>query len=189
MRRVTFGYSGTTNDLSFPLVQPLQTIPSTSGLSLPGFVAELDGSGSKLEFSTYIGDPSLGAQSLNVVAVIPKRKIHVAGITGWELYTSPGAFIATVPPPPSNADVLYGFVAVFDPSVPARLGPAFHPFQDSNFGNVLVNTSASKLVTIVHRFISVRMRAPRRSNRPAQIEIFPEPENEARRTFRVPTIQ
>ena len=45
------------------------------------------------------------------------------------------------------------------------------------------------ITAIVHRFISVRMRAPRRSNRPAQIEIFPEPENEARRTFRVPTIQ
>jgi hypothetical protein len=139
--------TGTTNDPEFPLVNSLQTIAATSSLSLPGFLAELDASGSTLKFSSYLGDVSLGAQSLSAISD-SYGKIHVAGITGWELYTSPGALIGSVPPPPPDADVLYGFVALIDPSIAAPW--ACFSMSQLNFGAVPVSTSISTTETITN---------------------------------------
>ena len=132
--------AGTTNDPQFPLVNSLQTIAATSSFSLPGFLAELDPSGSTLKFSSYLGDASFGAQSLSAIPD-SQGKIHVAGITGWELYTSPGALIGSVPPPPPNADVLYGFAAVIDPNIAAPWACFSAPQFD--FGTVPVGKSVS----------------------------------------------
>jgi Beta-propeller repeat len=137
--------TGTTNDPQFPLVTPLQTAAAGSSLSLPGFLAELDSSASTLKFSTFLGDLSLGAQSLSAVTD-PQGKIHVAGITGWELYTSPGALIQSALPPPPNVDVLYGFVALIDPSVAAPWACLSN--SQLNFGLVSVGSSASLTETI-----------------------------------------
>lgn len=140
--------AGTTQDTSIRLVHPIQTVPSTSGLSLPGFLAEFDSTGSTLNFSSYVGDPSLGAQSLNI-ALDPQGKLHVAGITGYELYTSPNAYIGANAPPPPNSDVLYGFVEVIDPNIAAP-SACFSPLSGLNFGAVQVGTSLAKDLTITN---------------------------------------
>jgi PKD repeat protein len=69
---------GATSSVDFPLVQPLQTQLGDS-LVGDGFLSVLDATGSRLEFSTYLGERDI--DSANGVAVPAFGRVVVAGTT------------------------------------------------------------------------------------------------------------
>jgi hypothetical protein len=139
--------AGTTTDAGFPLVQPVQSTLSTSAFT--GFVSEFDPTGTTLLFSTYLGSISQGSQSLDL-AIDPNGKEHIAGVTGPDLYITPGAFLNAVTPPAPNTMPVWGFAAVIDPtgSSPALcLGSSTGGVP---YGPVMVGTSFSRTVTLTN---------------------------------------
>jgi hypothetical protein len=139
--------AGTTTDAGFPLAHPIQSTPSTSAFT--GFLSEFDPTGTNLLFSTYFGSFSQGSQSLDV-AIDPNGKEHLAGVTGPDLYITPGAFLPSVTPPAPNTMPVWGFAAVIDPtgSSPALcLGSSTGGIP---FGPVMVGTSFSRTVTVTN---------------------------------------
>jgi hypothetical protein len=127
---------GTTNEFDFPMVDPLQSVPPTANATRPGLLARLDSHLAGLTFSTFVGDLTQGAQSISV-SVDGNGRVHAAGVNGSAMYTTPGAYIASVPAPPQSVDYLYGFSALIDPSVQA---PAIClqviPFPNSPTGTI-----------------------------------------------------
>lgn len=99
--------AGEAVDSWFPLMDPLMSWGQA------GFVTEFDGTGTKLEFSTLFGGGIQG------IAMDPQGKAHIAGLTGWWVYTTPGSF-AQVPQNDPGYDLAgFGFAATIDASVAA----------------------------------------------------------------------
>jgi hypothetical protein len=150
--------AGTTNEFDFPMVHPLQSVPPTSGLTLAGLLGRLDSHLANLTFSTFIGDLTQGAQSLSL-ALDANGRVHLAGVNGSQMYTTPGAYITSVPTPPQFVDYLYGFSALIDPSVqaPAICLPVIPVPQPPTatifglaFGNVAVGSTLAQEVVITN---------------------------------------
>jgi hypothetical protein len=149
---------GTTNEFDFPMVHPLQSVPATNNFTLPGFLARLDNHLARLTFSTFLGDLSQGAQSISI-SVDGGGRVHVAGVNGSEMYTTPGAYIASVPAPPQGVDYLYGFSAAIDPSVqtpaicvpliPGPVPPTATIFGIA-FGGIGVGTTSTQKIVITN---------------------------------------
>jgi uncharacterized protein (TIGR03437 family) len=81
--------AGHTDASDFPLVTPIQ---STVSPAVSGFVAKLDGSGSSLGFSTYLG-PS-GLTYAESIAVDPSGNAYVTGDTGADDFPTANAYQA-----------------------------------------------------------------------------------------------
>lgn len=147
--------AGTTTNSGLPMVDPLQAVPATSPLH-PGFLTHFDSSFASLTFSTFVGDLTEGGQNLSIAADANGR-LHLAGGSGYAMYTTPNASISSVPAPPPNNFYVYGFSAVVDPSVQAPAiclpitAPNATPGSNSptalnigvSFGKVVVNTTST----------------------------------------------
>jgi len=140
--------SGYTTDPLFPLQYPLQSLPASSNgfPTFTGFISELNSTETQLTFSSYLGGVQSGM--LAGVAIDTNNNVHVAGTTASDLFTTPGAYLSTVTPPPPNVDYTYGYVTVIDPSVGAP-AVCFTP-QPLSFGNVLVGTSLNLTFTVTN---------------------------------------
>ena len=140
--------AGATEDSSFPLVNPLvaQLPPANLGISSTSFLSEFDSTGTKLEFSTFIGDEgNAGVQ----IALDLTGKVHAAGTTAGGFYTTPGAFLGSVPPPPQYVTYTYPYAALIDPA--ASGATVCLPNGQSygiNFGYLMPQTSTTKTITI-----------------------------------------
>lgn len=140
--------AGTTEDSSFPLVNAIvaQLPAATLGISATSFLSEFDTTGTKLEFSTFIGDTgTAGAQ----IALDPVGKVHAAGTTGDAFYTTPGVFLGSVPAPPQNVEYTYPYAEVIDPAASsASLCLTAEESYGISFGSLIPNTSATQTITI-----------------------------------------
>ena len=136
--------SGTTTDLHFPVVLPLQ---STNSSGTTGFISRFDPTGASLTFSSFFGGNAQGG-TIGGVAIDSSNKVHVAGTTGNALFTTPGIYISTVTAPPQGVQFTYGYAAVIDPSVAAPATCVSS--QGIFFGNVLVGTSVNQTVTLTN---------------------------------------
>jgi beta-propeller repeat-containing protein/centrosomal CEP192-like protein len=107
--------TGNTSDPQFTLKYPLQSVPALSSAPNPStaFLSRLDPSGATLTFSSLLGGSDEGGNIVGI-AFDADNKAHVAGTTGDALYTTAGAYLATVTPPPPNYFYNYGFAAVVD---------------------------------------------------------------------------
>jgi hypothetical protein len=120
---------GRTRDFQFPMVHPLMSImPTAQFSSSTGFIMHFDPTGKQLLFSTYFGSAT-ESSGVQAVAADGAGKIHVAGVANNTLYTTPGSFHPTAPPPPPLVSATYGFAAKINPSADA---PAV--CLPSNFG-------------------------------------------------------
>ncbi len=126
--------AGTTKNYALPMVQPLQPVPATAPL-IPGFLARFGSDLTNLTFSTFVGDLTEGGQNLSI-AVDVNDRAHLAGGSGYQMYTTPNAYIGSVQAPPPANFYVYGFSAVVDPSVqaPAICLPTTSP-NANNFGS------------------------------------------------------
>jgi hypothetical protein len=138
--------SGSTGDSRYPMLKPLQSVlPSTSLPSNTGFVSEFDPTGTTLEFSSFFGGTSPG---VNAIALDSTGKAHIAGTTVSGTYTTPGAFLGTVTPPPQSVQYTYGYAALIDP---AKDSPAVCFSQSTLlFGFVPIQKSATGTLTITN---------------------------------------
>jgi hypothetical protein len=110
---------GRTTDFQFPLVHPfISTLPTAQFSSSTGFIMEFDPSGKQLLFSTYFGSAT-ESSGVQAVAADGAGQIHVAGVANNTLYTTPGAFHPTAPPPPQFVSATYGFAAKINPTADA----------------------------------------------------------------------
>lgn len=110
---------GRTADFHFPLVHPFMSIMPTAQFSQStGFIMEFDPTGKQLLFSTYFGSAT-ESSGVQAVAADAAGKIHVAGVANNTLYTTPGSFHPTAPPPPQFVSATYGFAAKINPSADA----------------------------------------------------------------------
>jgi hypothetical protein len=152
--------AGMTGSQVFPLVNPIQSIPALNGYSSTqsGFISEFDPTGSSLLFSTYFAGQT-GLYSMVGPAFDGSGKLHIAGTADAYLYTTPGAYLTAVTPPPLNTQYTYGFVAAIDPSVesaslcvqyPANLGVNFNyvPTGTTSTQNVTVQNCGTETLTI-----------------------------------------
>lgn len=103
--------AGLTHDPQWPMVHPIQDLPGPIYSTSTGFVSRFNSTGTKLMVSTFFGGPSGGAQ-VDGLALDTKGDPHIAGFANDDLYTTPGAFLSAVTPPPPNNDYTYGFAAV-----------------------------------------------------------------------------
>jgi hypothetical protein len=138
--------SGSTTDSRYPMLKPLQSVfPSSSLPSNTGFVSEFDPSGTTLEFSSFFGGLSPG---VNAIALDSTGKAHIAGTTVSGTYTTPGAFLGTVTPPPQFVQYTYGYAALIDP---AKDSPAVCLTQSTlSFGFVPVQKNATRTLTVTN---------------------------------------
>jgi Abnormal spindle-like microcephaly-assoc'd, ASPM-SPD-2-Hydin/Beta-propeller repeat/Lactonase, 7-bladed beta-propeller len=138
--------SGSTTDSRYPMLKPLQSVfPSSSLPPNTGFVSEFDPSGTMLEFSSFFGGLSPGVKA---IALDSTGKAHIAGTTVSGTYTTPGAFLGTVTPPPQSVQYTYGYAALIDP---AKDSPAGCFSQSTlSFGFVPVQKSATRTLTITN---------------------------------------
>lgn len=140
--------SGTTTAPNFPLQFPLQSQPA--GAIFPpatAFLSRFDPTGSTLTFSTYFGGLVQGG-TIAGVAIDPTNKAHIAGTTGDGLFTTPGAYLASVGPPPANFEATYGYAAMIDADTPAP-SLCFNP-QILFFETVLVNSPSTQTLTVTN---------------------------------------
>lgn len=144
----TIWLAGTTKDSSFPLVNAIvaQLPPATVSTSSTSFLSEFDTTGTKLKFSTFIGDTgTAGVQ----IALDPAGKVHAAGTTGGAFYTTPGVFLGSVPAPPQYVEYTYPYTEVIDPAASsASLCLTAGESYGISFGNLIPNTSATQTITI-----------------------------------------
>ena len=144
--------AGLTQDAQFPLLHPLQGIPGQDKFSgtRAGFVMEFDSAAKNLLFSSYFGAPTSGANIVGI-ATDPSGAAHVVGNGGDDLYTTPGAFRATVPPPAPNYNPTYPFAAKINPTVSA---PSLCiPYPDNagvSFGGISAGTTGPHTLTITN---------------------------------------
>jgi hypothetical protein len=145
--------AGFTNDPRLPLQHPIQSLPGSQSNPFSfstGFVSRFDPTGTKLTFSTFFGGPS-GQTHLSALALDPTNKVHITGFAGQDLFTTPGAFLSSVPPPPPFVEGIYGFAAVLDANTPAAsLCIAYPQNQGLFFGGVQVGTSSTQKITITN---------------------------------------
>lgn len=143
--------AGGTRDPNFPLVHPLQQTlgaPLAYQSQSTGFVAEFDGTGKNLLFSTYLGSQTSGS-TVNSLAVDVNGVVHLAGSTQDDLYTTPGAFRATVAPPPQFVTPIWPFAATIDPNGDSpSMCFGNSPNALVNFGIVDVGSTSSKTVIV-----------------------------------------
>ena len=140
--------AGATEDSSFPLVNPLvgQMPPAILGISSTSFLSEFDRTGTKLEFSTYIGDT--GNSGLQI-ALDPAGKVHGAGVTGAPIDTTPGAFLGSVIAPPQYVEYTYPYAELIDPAASgATLCLTSGESYGINFGYLIPETSATQIITL-----------------------------------------
>jgi Abnormal spindle-like microcephaly-assoc'd, ASPM-SPD-2-Hydin/HYDIN/CFA65/VesB-like, Ig-like domain/Beta-propeller repeat len=107
---------GRTSDFQFPLVRPFMTgIPQMIFSPTTGFMMEFDSTGKQLLFSSYFGSATQFSE-VQDVAADGAGQIHVAGIAGSTLHTTPGTFhpLATGQPTAS-----FGFAAKIEPNAAA----------------------------------------------------------------------
>lgn len=140
--------AGYTNDPTFPMVNPVEpNMPAklSTGAVFTSFLSEFDPTASQLKFSSYIGDASNTGVK---IAMDQTGKMHVAGTTGGFIYTTDGAFIATVPPA-ANLQFIYPFTETIDPG-PASSAVCLGALTEYglSYGNQLPQTTASKTVQV-----------------------------------------
>jgi hypothetical protein len=140
--------AGATDDSSFPLVNPLvgQMPPATLGISSTSFLSEFDSTGTKLEFSTYIGDT--GNSGLQI-ALDSAGKVHGAGVTSASIDTTPGTFLGSVTAPPQYVEYTYPYAEVIDPAASgATVCLTGSENYGLSFGNLIPGTSTTQTITI-----------------------------------------
>jgi hypothetical protein len=85
------------------------------------------------------------------LALDSANKAHITGFAGQSLFTTPGAFLSSVAPPPPNVQGIYGFSATIDADVAApSLCIAYPQNQALYFGETRVGTSGRQKVTITN---------------------------------------
>ena len=105
--------SGSTTDPSYPLMHPLEGIPSQSTVNPTGFLSEYDASATTLKFSTIYGGRSTGINGLAIDAV---GTVHIAGTTISGIYTTPDSLIGSTTPAPQDYSYTYGYLALINPA-------------------------------------------------------------------------
>ena len=141
---------GTTGSQEFPLVNPIQSISALNGYSnsQSGFISEFDPTGSTLLFSTYFSGQT-ALPTMVGPAFDGAGKLHIAGTADAYLYTTAGAYLASVTPPPQYIQYTYGFVAAIDPSVEKPSLCVVYPGNlGVNFNYVPTGTSSTNTVTV-----------------------------------------
>lgn len=145
---------GSTTSSQFLLKYPLQSLGATqTGFpSTTGFLSRFDADGANLTFSSYFGGTIQGGTIVGV-AVDPNNQAHIAGTTGHGLFTTPGAYLSSVSPPPPNVQNAYGYAAVIDADTPASSlcfsSPSL-PYAGLSFGNVRVGESLTRTLTVTN---------------------------------------
>jgi hypothetical protein len=135
--------AGRTQGFTFPLVTPLQSVLPITGALPPtaSTLSQFDPTGTTLKFSTFLGGAAYSlATSL---AIDGNHRAHVAGTAGSGLYTTSGAYLASVPPPgPSYSTEMFPYVALVDPNAPAAAvcikgnnGPYWQPVTAGSFAD------------------------------------------------------
>ena len=140
--------AGTTNDIQFPLVDPVQaTMPNGPlGSGPSSFLSEFGTTGTQLKFSTYLGDLSGGEL---YIAPDTNGKLHAVGTTVTPIYTTPGAFLIKLTAPPQNVEYTYPYAALIDPNVAgATLCLAGEAAQGLIFGNLMPQTTLTKNIQV-----------------------------------------
>jgi hypothetical protein len=112
--------AGRTAQPTFPLVTPMQNVMPVYGETPPivTTLSQFDPTGTTLKFSTFLGGAA--ASGATALAIDASHRAHVTGAASYGLYTTSGAYLASVPAPsfPYSSDV-FSYVALVDPSVPA----------------------------------------------------------------------
>ncbi len=140
--------AGSTSDAQWPLVKPIQALPSAGYLGSMGFVSRFTPAGTKLTFSTLFGSASAGTMIAGL-ALDGKGRVHISGFAHDDLYTTAGAFMGKVTPPPPFFDYTYGFAAVINTQVNSGTVCVLYPNnQGVYFGNVQVGTTAKQSLII-----------------------------------------
>jgi hypothetical protein len=140
--------AGQTGDPTLPLQSPLQAVFGSARSS--GYITEFDPTGTKLLFSTFLGDPSVTTYIAGL-AVDPSRKIHVAGTSGPGLYATPGSYLTSVPPVPQGLDYPFAFAAVVDSTGGAPAICISYPQNTGlTFATVPVGSKRSQSITITN---------------------------------------
>lgn len=141
--------SGSTRDPQWPLFHPIQGLPGNLlNSNSTGFISRFNSTGTKLTFSTFFGGPSGGIQIAGL-ALDGSGKVHIAGFAADDLYTTRGAFLPNVTPPPPYYDYTYGFAAVISPNTNSSAVCIAYPYsQGLFFGYVPVGTTAKQTLTI-----------------------------------------
>lgn len=141
--------SGTTTSSQFALKYPLQSLPATQNgaPSTTAFLSEfnINPTSTALTFSSYFGGVVQGG-TIAGVAIDPNHQAHIAGTTGDGLFTTAGAYLSAVTPPPQFVQYTYGYAAVIDANTPAP-SLCFNS-QALFFGNVRVGSSQSQTLTV-----------------------------------------
>ncbi len=136
--------AGYTDDPQFPLARPIQStiaISSIGPIIFTGFVSELNPAGSDLLLSTFFAGPTTGSQ-ISGIGIDSAGNVHFAGVTGSDLYTTPGAYVPSVTTPPPDIDnFLFGFAASMDPSAASPLICISSP-ENAGIGFTLVAVGA-----------------------------------------------
>lgn len=141
---------GKTGSQVFPLVDPIQSIPALNGYSntQSGFISEFDPTGSSLLFSTYFAGQT-GLYSMVGPAFDGSGKLHIAGTSDAYLYTTPGAYLVSVTPPPQYNQYTYGFLAAIDPAVESAALCVVNPANlGISFNYVPTGTTSTQIVTV-----------------------------------------
>jgi len=141
--------AGSTSDPQFPLVHPIQSLFPNQDVFInrTGFVSRFDPAGQSLTFSTYFGD--LTAGEVDGLAVGQNGKAFIAGFTGPDLYTTPGAYLSSVPPPAPNTEAIYGYSAAIDADALGAAACLPYPLnQGLSFSDTPINTTSSRQVSI-----------------------------------------
>jgi hypothetical protein len=140
--------AGNTNDVQLPLQQPIQSVPGPiESPSNGGFLSQFDPTGTKLMFSTYLGGP-FGGLALTAPVIDGQGKLHVAGTANYQLYTSPGVYLASVT---ATQGFAYGFSTTIDPSVASpAMCVAYPANQELGFPGVPAGSSSSLTLKITN---------------------------------------
>ena len=112
--------AGRTAQFTFPLVTPMQNAMPVYGQPPPivTTLSQFDPTGTTLKFSTFLGGAA--ASGATALAIDASHRAHVTGAASYGLYTTSGAYLATLPVSslPYSSDV-FSYLALVDPSVPA----------------------------------------------------------------------
>jgi hypothetical protein len=142
--------SGTTTSPQLPLKYPLQSLPATLTnfpSTTTGFLSRFDAAGANLTFSSYFGGLVQGGRIAGV-AIDAHNKAHIAGTTGDGLFTTPGAYLSSVTPPPPSSQYIYGYAAVIDADTPAP--SVCFDSQGLLYGYVGVGASLTQTLTVTN---------------------------------------
>jgi hypothetical protein len=129
---------------NIPMVNPLQSLPGTSGTSSgSAFVSEFDPLMHTLLFSTYFNGAQ-GGSRINGLAMDTQGRAHITGTGMDDLPTTSSAYLRSVTPPPQNYTYTYGFAALIDPTPP---GPGICFSNTGAFAQVGTSGQANLTVT------------------------------------------